>query len=287
MTTIEQFHARIRSKVRELSPLLATAYLAGLRALLDLIDENRAMLNARQYEEFISLVLTDVNIATAFAAYRAALISALGDSMRYAARAIPNMAAADVSLMPNVLDANVLAAMRSLDAATMSRLDDEIRGMARAVFQQGGSAKEILATLKSSVGLGPTQVGDVTSFRLAQSEIIPALDAAKIERVAVIYSQKRIAANAATNARTAALMATKQGDALAWQYAQDSGLVPDGMTLQTTWRQVKRPTMRASHALMDGKTVPFGTPFPNGDVIVGEGDPWNCLCVGQVTVAVA
>lgn len=281
MTTIDQFHARVRRNVRDLTPKIAAAYLAGLAALLEMWHAEHALLSNRLYEQFIAEVLTDERIAAAFGAYRASLIDAIRDSMRFSARAIPGVTAAQVKLMPDILNPATLKAIQELDAAAMARLGDELRAMARAVFQQGGTATEVTARLYRSIGLGPSQVADVELFHTELLTRVEPLTAAQVEREVLRYSERRIASNVATNARTAALVAHKMGDQLAWQYVEDAGLVPDGWEVRRTWRQVPRPTRRASHAQMDGITVGLGERWPNGDLWPGAGDPWNCLCQAQ------
>ena len=268
---------------------MAAAYLAGLAALLDLIEREQALLLAGAYEQFIAEVLTDANLDIAFAEYRAALIDSIRDSMRYSARAIPGMTASQVAAIPNILDPATIEAIRQLDDAAMSRIADEVRATVRAAFQQGGTPKEALALLKQSVGLGPSQVGDVATFREGLLVAEKPLTAAQIERAVVQYSERRIAGNAATVARTSALVAHKTANDLAWAYAEEQGLVPSGMTMFKRWSQIPRPTRRPEHWQMDGERVPFSIAYSNGQMVpgIGPGDTidFNCGCVSEITLA--
>ena len=287
MTTIDQFHDRVRRNVNDLTPAIAAAYLAGLTELLALIEEHRELLD--NVEGFIAVAFSEANLNLAFARYRAALIDALRDSMRFTARAIPGMTAAQVSTIPNILDAHTMEVIRELDRVAMQRIADEIRATARETFRQGGNERELLANLKQSVGLGPNQVADLQLFHATELTRDPPLTAAQIERSVIQFSERRIAANAATVARTSALMAHKQANDLAWAYAEDAGLVPDGMALWKQWVQIPRKTRRLSHSLMDGEKVLFAVAYSNGQMIPGIGPgptiDFNCGCVSRVTIA--
>jgi hypothetical protein len=284
-TPLDRFHARTKRKVDELTPKIAAAYLAGLHVLLEVMRGEAALLSRGMYDEFVVRVLSDTNIRLAFARYRASLIESLRDTTRFSARAIPGMTAANVSALPAFADPTVAASIRELDRLAMKRLSDELRAMARAVFAQGGTPRDVTQRLYRSLGLGPSQVVDADTFRAtALAEPNTSLTAPQIEKMVTRYSEQRIAANAVTNARTAALMAYKRGEALAWAAARDAGLIPVGKLLMKTWRQVERPTKRMTHAEMNGMRVPFDSYWPNGDFTPGDGDPWNCMCTAQMTV---
>lgn len=289
MSTIEQFHDKIRRKVNDLTPKIASAYLAGLAALLALIDAHADEID--NGEAFVALVLTDANLNAAFAGYRAALIDAVRDAMRSSARAIPGMTSAQVATLPNILDANTLSIIRELDRQAMARITDAVRATARDIFREGGTRADVLANLRSSVGLGQTQWADVLRFRTAEATRTPPLTPAQLARSVTMLSERKIAANAATVSRTTALLAQKTADQMAWESAQELGVVPEGWGVFSTWRQIPRPTRRLEHVPLDGVTVPFGTPFPNGQVVPGlylGGDvDWNCGCSSQTTMAPA
>jgi len=106
------------------------------------------------------------------------------------------------------------------------------------------------------------------------------LSANQIDVMVNAYRRRMVAFSAETQARTAALDSVKLGQDLSWREAIDKGFV-DGASLMKTWVQVDRPTKREEHIPLHGETVPFDSPYSNGQMIPGETD-YNCACESVV-----
>lgn len=207
----------------------------------------------------------------------------------------------------DVLNPGVLDALRDLDSKVMTQLKDDIRETVRAIQHAGFINSETPAqtaqNLRSLIGLGPTQVGQVNNFRraLERGDVAKALsykardrrsDSAikkgnlsrdRIAKMTDAYAKRRVTINAQTTARTAATDALKKGQDLTWRQMESAGMVPDGYMLIKSWQTVGDNRVRDAHRAMQGQTVPFNQPYSNGQMIPGEGD-YSCRCVSIVTM---
>ena len=100
---------------------------------------------------------------------------------------------------------------------------------------------------------------------------------AQIDRLVRSYERRLIGWHAETLSRTATLDAMKVGNHQATAQAIEAGVLDPGLVI-SEWSAVMDGRVRPTHEAMHGEKVPFGTPFPNGQVIPGEGE-YNCRCL--------
>ena len=107
-----------------------------------------------------------------------------------------------------------------------------------------------------------------------------ALTPTQIDRMVKAYQGKLQAWEAETTARTAALDSQRLGQRLSWQDAADKmGIGTDRMV--KTWHGVMDDRERPEHLAMEGETVPFDSPYSNGEMTPGD-STYNCRCQESV-----
>jgi len=293
-----------------MEPAVARAYLAGIEALRSRLTgrELDALVKAGAVDRYISLALSDENLNEAFRRYRAQIQLSTRDAAVYVGRSIPGVPRGTVGVAFDVLSPRVIDGIRALDSRVMRRLATETRETVRAIIEQGlrtgaGPVKTSRA-IRDMIGIGPTQVQEVANYRAAleagkvgkalsyaardrrfdASVRRGALDAAKIDKMVDAYTARRVAINAAATARTATNEAFRAGQRLSWESAIERGIVDAGR-LRRRWMTVMDGRERPEHHEMNGSETGFNEPYPNGDLIIGESNSWNCRCADFVFLA--
>jgi hypothetical protein len=115
---------------------------------------------------------------------------------------------------------------------------------------------------------------------------LPRLAPEQVDTMVDVYTKRRLALNAETTARTAALQAQKLGQRLAWDDAINKGVV-DRARLMKKWIGVNDSRERPTHVAMNGTVAHFDEPFlPIGQMTPGE-DEYNCRCLARYFLAPA
>jgi hypothetical protein len=232
----------------------------------------------------------------------------VGSHVKYFTNDLPRGGKVDgvVAVSFDVLNPKVIEGIRTLDTKVIDRLKTDARDSVRAFVENGirdGENPRVIARrIREVVGLAPNQEEAVRNYRRAlegkEGARSPTayklrdrrfdrfdgkeMNAARIDKAVEAYRKRFVAWNAETNARTASLDAMKLGQRLSWQEAADKGVV-DGTKLTKTWRGVKDDRERPEHLAMEGETVPFDSPFSNGEMVPGD-STFNCRCVSIVRV---
>jgi hypothetical protein len=101
----------------------------------------------------------------------------------------------------------------------------------------------------------------------------------QVEYYAERYRQRVVRNVAETNARTAALDATKLGQKLSWDDAIAKGVVDRG-NLMKRWSSAGDSRTRSDHMAMHNEVRQFDEPFSNGEMVPGE-STFNCRCIAS------
>jgi SPP1 gp7 family putative phage head morphogenesis protein len=297
---------RLQRRADNLSPALQKALLAGY-------DELRAILPMSELQQIVerggllSGVLTDASIYAAFSAFHREVLASVRTSAIQALRDLPGKMRPPTFSF-DYLNPRVLDAVRALDGKMMQALAEGVRDTVRARVEAGLVAgtnpRAIAGTLRSTLGLSPTQAGYVANLRtelesgkysdaarrelidrrynLAKIDALPAsARAARIDTIVGAYRKSWISTNAETVARTAALNAQREGQKMSWLDAESRGIVDTGR-MTKTWRAVMDDRTRDSHAALNGETVGFDDVFSDGQDIPSE---YNCRCILEYRVA--
>lgn len=261
-----------------------------------------------QIDELFRAALTDAVLDRAFLPVRERIRSNTMTSVKYFARELPKAGKVDGTLAVafDVLNPDVITAVRALDTKVVQTLQSDIRETVRAYVENGlrdgVNPRTVARDLRDVIGLAPNQERAVANFRamlessdrtalsrsLRNKRYDRTLDKAfgsdgeglssdHIDKMVDAYRKRAIAKNAETNARTASLDSQKLGQRLSWQDAVDKGIV-DGDRLYKTWIGVMDDRERPEHVAMEGETVPFDSPFSNGEMIPGD-STYNCRCI--------
>lgn len=302
-----------QARVSGLTPDIAAALLKVLATIRDSFSEAdlAKVLTAGGIEAVIAVALSAQVLDRAFLPLRTRLRSTVERGFRFAVPQLPKAGKIDgvLSVAFDHLSEDVRTAIQRLETVAMTKLKDDIRETVRQAIarglEDGVAPKTIARELRSVIGLGPSQLKEVENFRdmlsgdparsltdytlrdprldrmLAKGPLSPE----QIDRYTEIYRKRRIALNAATNARTITMDSYRAGQDLSWRSAIENGVVPPGAQLMKTWVQIQRPTMREEHAEIAGETVPFDEPYSNGSMIPGDQGEYNCGCVSKVSIA--
>ena len=200
----------------------------------------------------------------------------------------------------NTLAPAVVEGIQTLNDRALQTLSDQIRETVRQAVEQGLREglhpRQVAVGLRDVIGLAPNQVEAVANFRrMLEAGDAEALTRAlrdkrfdamvtrgdltpeQIDRMVTAYRRRFIAFNAETNTRTIAMDAQKLGQHLAYTDAVDRGDIA-GEQLTKRWSGVLDDRERDSHLAMEGETVPWDSPYSNGQMQPGDGE-WNCRCV--------
>lgn len=308
---------RIQRRAADLAPDIAAALLRGLRALRAEMESDAfvALLDGGDVVGVLAW-LDDARLNRVFGPLRQALQEAYVASLRAHLRDVATgtasrQAARALSLSLDLLDPRTVQAIRQLDTKVMRELRTEIRATVRATVQdalvRGQSPRAIAPTLRAAVGLGPSQRQQVANFRraLEEGDVARALSyerrdrrfdrsirkgqltPAQIDRMVAAYERRRLALNAETIARTAALDAQRAAQQDAWRAAIREERV-DPARLRRRWVSVldgrERPAHRAMHGTVVRWDEPFMVPGVGPQMTPGELE-YNCRCIAWVFTA--
>jgi hypothetical protein len=207
----------------------------------------------------------------------------------------------------DVLNPRVIDAVRALDDKVTAALKADVREMVRGAVErglvEGVNPRTSARSIRQAVGLGPTQEQQVRNFRraLETGDVAKALgyekrdrrfDArirrgeltpAQIDQMVDIYRKRRIALNAESVARTAALDSVKGAQRLSWDSAIARGIV-DRDRLRKQWVTTLDGRERPLHHRLNGTVVGYDETFPTGDIVPGQSE-WNCRCIARYFLA--
>jgi hypothetical protein len=301
---------RTHARIAALRPEMIAALYKAYTIIADSFSESEItdIIQSGNLDRLVTEALTDAVFARAFIPIRERMRETMRAGFRYATPSLPGAGKIDGTLAVafDHLSPNVVTAIQKLDTAVLTNLKTETRAVVRAAVEEGiklGQGPRTTArSLRSVIGLGPTQMKEVENFRdallgqngrsvadytlrdkrvdrmLAKGPLTPQ----QVERYTEAYRKRRIALNAETTARTATLDAFKAGQRLSWQNAIDSGIV-DGGNLMHQWIGVMDLRERPEHIAMEKETVPFDQPYSNGELVPGS-DTYNCRCLDRFFV---
>lgn len=308
---------RAHRRVSGLQPDVAAALLRAYAIIRDnLSDAELARIIASgQLDRLFSEALTQSVMDRAFLSYRTRVRQTVEKSFRYTVPELPKGGKIDGVLAVSFdhLSENVITAIRDLDNTGVSRLQAEVRDTVRAFVENGlrdgDGPLTIARRVRGYVGLSPNMVTAIENLRTELEDgrfadaaeralldkrfnlskldaLSPSARAARIDTIVETYRKAFVAHHAETVSRTATLDAYKQGQALAWDQARESGVVPEGARLTKTWVGVMDDRERPSHVIMEGEAVPIDDKYSNGQDFPGQGE-FNCRCVSRIRVQAA
>jgi len=305
--------AQVMRRAASLTPELAMRILAAFATLRDKLTdaELQRAVDLGYINQIVDQIVTEARFQAAMQPVRDAMRRSIIQSVATYARAlpVPPQQARELVVAFDYLSPDVIAAIRTLETRVMTSLKDDARETVRAFVEQGlrdgVNPREIARGIRSVIGLGPSQLQEVENFRdallgrngrsvadyTARNRTVDRLLAkgkltdAQVERYVDLYRKKRIALNAETVARTAALDAQKAAQQLAWQQAVDKGIV-DGHRLRKQWIGVMDSRERPTHVAMEKETAPWNQPYSNGQMVPGDTE-YNCRCISRYYVAPA
>lgn len=301
-----------QSRVSGMTPEMAAALLRVFATVRDSLNATQLarLIASGSIDTVISIALSAQVLDRAFLPLRTRLRATIERGFRYAVPGLPKAGKIDgvLAVQFDHLSPDVVRAITKLETTAITSLKDEIRETVREAIKRGLEAGQspitVARELRSLIGLGPSQLGQVENFRqvlagtsdrslanyalrdkrldqlLAKGPLSPE----QVDRYTAQYLKRRIAQNAATNARTLTLQSYKGGQALSWRSARDSGVIPEGAVLQKTWIGVMDDRERPEHVEMQGETVSIDAPYSNGNVEPGD-DTYNCRCLSRISIA--
>lgn len=271
-------------------PEIARAILRAFAILKDsLTDAELArVIDSGGFEAFVRKALNEQTLDRAFIPLRQRLRQTVESNVNYYARTTPGGGRVNgtIAVEFNVLNPRVIDALETLNTKVVQSLGTDAReGLLTAVrqgLQAGKNPREIAKQVRSVIGISPTQAENAVKF--AERETAKGKSPEQVARSVAAYEKRAVANNASTNARTASLDAMKEGQRLAWIDAKEKGVVPRDAQLVKTWRGVMDDRERPTHVAMEGQTVPFDSPYSNGQMVPGDSE-YSCRCISIVRVA--
>lgn len=271
----------IQRRAAQLDPDLSRELLKAYKAIRDaLSDAELARLIA---EGKLDQIVDDALLDQSFLPLKEKLQEAVRRGMEATVKQLPKDAIG--SVMFDVLSPKVVDAVRQLNTRVIQSLQDDVKDVVRAHVENGirdgKHPREIATSLRSVVGLSPTQEANAAKYeqKLRDSG---KYDDTRIEKMTATYRRKAVNLNASTVSRTAALDSQKLGNRLSWNEAAAKGLV-DRALMQKTWLGVMDSRERPEHVAMQGQTVPIDMPFSNGQDLPGDTE-YNCRCIEKITL---
>lgn len=270
-------------------PEIAKALLRALQILRDSMSETEfaRVIQSGNVEAFIADALAQENLDRAFIPFRRKIREAVDSHVRYFAKSLPGQGKIDgvIAVEFNVLNPRVIDAIRDLDTRVVQAVAPDARAVLRATVEQGlrdgKNPRAIARQAREGIGMAPYQQANLAK---RQAEWSHTLSPDQVEKRAASYTKAAVKINAETNARTASLDAMKEGQRLSWIDAKDKGVIPAGARMTKTWRGVLDTRERPEHRALEGVTVDFESPYPNGEMTPGS-STFNCRCVSIVRVA--
>lgn len=305
--------ARVMRRAASLTPEIARRLLAAFATLRESLSdaELQRLVAVGAVEQLIQRFVDDATFNAAMQPVRDAMRRNIIQSVTAYAKTLPLPPTSVRSLVVSFdyLAPQVIQAIRALETRVMMSLATDVRETVRAYVENGlrdGVNPRVVArNLRSVIGLGSTQMQEVENFRDAllgqngrsvtgytlRNRTVDRLLAKgtltdeQVDRYVEVYRKRRLAQNAETIARTAALDAQKAAQHLAWQQAVGKGFV-DGSRLRKMWIGVMDSRERPTHVAMEHATAPWNEPYSNGQMVPGDSE-FNCRCVSRYFVAPA
>lgn len=292
-----------------LTPAMAAALLAAYATIRDGLSDSELtrIIQLGFLDRLIGQAFSTALLNVAFQPVREQMRRSVAQSFRYVAGTIPVPPRSNLAIRFDVLNPRVIDAIRGLETRVITTLHTEIRETVRAyaenALRDGVGPRTWAKQVRSVIGLAPNQLQEVANYRDALQGLngrtlssytlrdtrydrmakAGTITPAQIETAVGRYQKRRIALNAATNARTATLDSLKEGQRLSWIDAAEKGII-DIERLQKTWVTVLDGRERPEHHDMDGETVGFEEPFSNLEMVPGE-STFNCRCLARVFLA--
>jgi hypothetical protein len=312
MTPRARFLALVRRKLAGEQPAFVSAFLRSLSAIMDAMPAGQLheLLRAGAVDRLLSLLMSDQAIDAAFAPLRLQVAHAVQDGATFFGRRVPKVPIGQVRSVFGVLNPRVIEAIRTAEGKVMARLRPLVRESVRGIVEGGLTAGESPRTtalrLRKHIGLGAAELQQVDNFRdalmgrngrrwqdyakrdprwdgvVSRALAGDGLTAEQVDKMVDAYARRRLALSAEANARTAMLDSYRQAQATSWQAAIDAGYV-DADGLRKEWMTVQDSRVRDTHRALNGVTVPFEAPYPNGQMIPGDTE-WNCRCWSRMFV---
>ncbi len=304
---------RVQARTAQLRPDMARAVLRAFQKIRDTLTEAELERFIRQgtADAIIDHLLSDQRLDPQFASVQREILRDVEQGVNYFGPQVPR---ASASIAFNVLNPNVLTALDTLNTKVVEQLKADLRTLVRGGIVDGDGPRDIARKMRSMIGLGPTQVQEVQNFaealrRLgfpnarnpfdyakrdkrfdatlkrwlkegpADTAAKQAKRAAQIDKMVATYTKNRIALNAESIARTAVLDSFKRAQELSWQQAMEQGFI-DPTRVTKRWMGVMDSRERDEHRAMEGQTVPFASPYSNGERIPGE-STYGCRCLSR------
>lgn len=309
------FWNRATSRMATLRPGMAQALLKALSNIAANMSEPEMarLIQSGALDQLLAAVTSDALLDRALLPVRQRIRSTVDRSFQYAVRDLPAAGTVDGTLAVafDHLNPRVIDAIRSLETPVLQSIKEDARDMVRASVENGlrdGTPPSTIArSIRGAVGIGPSQVQEVENFRdailgrngrsitdytLRNTRIdgVLAKGAAsddQVERYVTMYRKARIAQNANVVAKQATRDSYRVGQRLAWQDAQDSGVIPDGFVAEKTWVHFDpQPDPRPEHQALNGETVPADQSYSTGQMSAGEGD-YGCHCIDRFSLGKA
>jgi hypothetical protein len=166
------------------------------------------------------------------------------------------------------------AAVAEKQAAAMianitSETEANIRQLIAQAIRSGKSPYDAAEEIRNLIGLTAAQGQAAQKYK--QQLIDSGLSATKAAEKAAEYADELLDLRAETIARSEIMDALNGGQDEAWQQAQDEGLLSDSATKE--WIVTETETCEECLSY-DGKQVPVGEEFPEGDPPLHP----NCRC---------
>ncbi len=317
------FFERARRRVAGMEPEIQRVILRALQTIRDSLNdaELARVIASGNLDGLFAEALSDAALDRAMLPVRDRIRRNLQQGFKFVTADLPKGGKVDgvLAVAFDHLSPNVIAAIRTLETAVVTSLKQDIRDVVLAHVENGlrdGRAPASVAReIRGIIGLTPSGETAARNFRAAleSGDVAKALGyqlrdkrfdgtirrllgpdgtgltAEKIDTMVSAYQRRFLANNAETVAKTATFDSYKLGQKLAWQDAQDNGVIPNGYVVMRQWVHFDaQPDPRPEHIAM-GKLppVPADEPYTNGDAYAGESDPWNCKCIDRFFLAKA
>lgn len=279
----DRFWLAAQRRIATLQPEVQDAILRAFRIIRDSLSEAQLarIIETGNLDRLVAEALDQAMMDRAFLPYRQRIRRVTQRGFDYAVKDLPKGGKIDgtIAIAFDHLSPDVVTAVRALDTKVISSLQADVRAGFLAKVQQGIEAGQNPRTtarqVREIIGMSPTQVQNAAKYRTkleAQGKT-----AEQVEKGVRAYEKRAIAVNAEANARTATLDSYKAGQRLSWQQAASQGIV-DPTRLTKTWKGVLDSRERPEHVAMQNETVPFDSPFSNGQMVPGDTD-FNCRCI--------
>jgi hypothetical protein len=296
---------RVRREVARRYPAIADAILRAVRSLqsVSLADIERALARGGA-AAVIQEIFSESRINSELAEARLEILNAVQASGVSAVRnVLPTVTFGFDVLAPQVLQS--VNEMATISLGKFSRdVQDSIRAEVRQSLIDGENPRATARRIREAVGLAPNQQQAVQHFRealqmidgrnpldykLRDKRFDAAIRAARaagepirgeqLARMVDAYRRRFVSFHAETIARTTALDANKLGQELAFQQAEQIGLIEPGRMVKR-WVTTLDGRERASHRAMNEAEVYLNDPWfvdGNPQMYPGEGE-YNCRC---------